>query len=209
MGKITVYGLPGVYNATPLALTDGDGVALAVDDQGRLILSSDFPLSTTVVGSVADDAITPGDPVMIGGFAKNFDGTDPGNVSAENDVARFITDLNRRHYVNTVHPQFWSYHSNGSTALTDASVKADPGDNYSIFVTDIIFSNGSTTAMNIFFEEGSTTVLGPYYLEAINGRGVHIKFETPKQITASTALTVTTSAATAHAVDVTGFVARV
>lgn len=38
MAKYTVYGLPGVYNATPLSLNDGDGVALAVTQNGYLVV---------------------------------------------------------------------------------------------------------------------------------------------------------------------------
>ncbi len=37
MSKLTVYGLPGVYNAIPLSLNDGDGVALAVTQEGYVI----------------------------------------------------------------------------------------------------------------------------------------------------------------------------
>ena len=162
-----------------------------------------------VGGTVADDATTPGAPVMIGGQAKNFDGTDPGNVSAEDDVARAILDLNRRQYVNTIHPQMWSYHENSSSALTDVSVQGAPAAGYSIFVTDIIVSTGAATALNVFFEEGASTILGPYYLEAVAGRGLALHFVTPKKITAATALTVTTSAAIAHGIDVLGFTARV
>lgn len=77
----------------------------------------------------------------------------------------------------------------------------------SLYVTDIVISSGAATAMNAFFKEGTTTVLGPYYLEAVAGRGVAIHFGTPKKITANTALTVTTSAAIAHSIDITGFTA--
>ncbi len=38
MSKITRNGLPGVYNATPLSLNDGDGAAVAVDGTGRTIV---------------------------------------------------------------------------------------------------------------------------------------------------------------------------
>ena len=162
-----------------------------------------------IVGTIADDATTPGAPVMTGGSAKNFDGTTPGEVSAEDDVTRFITDRNRRQYVNTVHPQFWSYHLDTSTAQTDTTLAADPGDNYAVFITDIVFSSGAGTAINIFFEEGATKILGPYYLEAVAGRGLALHFTTPKMVTASTAVTYTTSASIAQAIDVTGFVARV
>jgi hypothetical protein len=79
----------------------------------------------------------------------------------------------------------------------------------SVFVTDIVVSTGAATAMNVFFEESTTTVLGPYYLEATAGRGFALHFNTPKKITAGTTLTVTTSAAIAHSIDVTGYIASV
>lgn len=37
-GKYTVNGLPGVYNSTPITLSEGAGVALAVTQQGQLIV---------------------------------------------------------------------------------------------------------------------------------------------------------------------------
>ena len=162
-----------------------------------------------VVGDVAHDIGVAGNPVLICGAAQDTDDTAPPNrVSAESDATRLATDRDGSLHVLTYGPQVWSYHSNGSTALTDASVHAAPGAGLSLYVTDIVCSLGAATALNIFFEEGATTVLGPWYLEAINGRGLHIKFQTPKKITANTALTVTTSASVAHSVDVTGFTAQ-
>jgi len=161
----------------------------------------------SVTGTVADDATTPGNPVMVGGMAKSPDGTDPGNVDAENDTARAILDLNRRQYVNTEHPQWWSFHSDGSAALTDAAVAADPGDGFQLVITEIIFSTGAATACNLFFEEGSTKILGPWYLEAVAGRGVIWRGR--KHVTPSTALTATTSAAIAQSLDVQGYTQKV
>jgi len=100
----------------------------------------------------------------------------------------------------------WSYHADGTAALTDATVKAAPGAGLSIYLTDVVFSNGADTAKTIFFEEGSTKVLGPWDLPATLGTGMRVHLNTPKKITANTALTVTTSSATQHTVDVTGFV---
>jgi hypothetical protein len=89
-------------------------------------------------------------------------------------------------------------------------VKADPGAGYSIFVTDVAFSTGAATACNIFLADGDgTKMLGPYYLEAVAGRGVVVQFLTPKQITAHKSLTVTTSASIAQGVDISGFIAKV
>lgn len=48
MNKHTVYGLPGVYNTSPITLADGYGSALAVDEQGRLILSDDVSLPISI-----------------------------------------------------------------------------------------------------------------------------------------------------------------
>jgi len=160
------------------------------------------------VGTVADDATAPGDPVMIGGTAKSPDGTDPGNVSAEDDVVRFTTDLNRRQYVNTRHPWDWDYHENSSDALTDAAVAADPGDGFQLVITEIIFSTNAATACNIQFKNGAgTTIWGPHYLEAVAGRGLFWKGK--KKVAASSALTVTTSAAIAHGLDVQGYIQKV
>lgn len=211
---------------------DVDVASIAAGDNniGNVDLASSIPAGTNnigdvdvltipgIVGTIADDATTPGNPVMIGGTAKNFDGTDPGNVSAEDDVTRLITDRNRRLFVNTVHPQMWSYHTDraaGLANITDKSIAADPGDNFSIFVTDIAISSSAVTSgLAVFLEEGSTKVLGPYFLEAgSTGRGAMISFQTPKKITASTALTLSTlqegSGRVEYSIDVHGFVARV
>lgn len=102
----------------------------------------------------------------------------------------------------------FTYHVDGSSALTDAVVKAAPGPGQSIYVTDIEIHKDAATAINVFFESaGSTKVYGPIYLEAIAGRGFAKSFKTPLKIAANTSLTVTSSAAIAHAIDVQGFTA--
>lgn len=160
-----------------------------------------------VVGDVAHDAAAAGNPVLIAASAETMADSAPANrVSADADATR-LSATDGALFVIPCGPQTWSYHVNGSSALTDATVKAAPGAGLSLYVTDIVISSGAATAMNAFFEESTTTVLGPYYLEAVAGRGCAIHFGTPKKITANTALTVTTSAAIAHSIDVTGFIA--
>jgi hypothetical protein len=196
--------------------TDSTGV-LSVDDNGGVLtvdgtVTANLAAGTNtneVVGDVAHDAAAAGNPVLAAGVAQANDDTAPPNrVSTESDATRLATDFDGALYVRAGGPQVWSYHSNGSTALTDAVVHAAPGAGLSLYVTDIVFSSGAATAINAFFEEGVTTVLGPWYLEAVAGRGLAIHFNTPKKITANTALTVTTSAAIAHSVDVTGYTAQ-
>jgi len=165
-------------------------------------------LNAEVVGDIAHDSAIAGNPIAVGGVSQDMDDTAPPNrVSAENDATRIATDRDGTQFVHPHGPQIWSYHSNGSAALTDASVHAAPGAGLSLYVTSIVVSTGAATALNVFFEEGSTIVLGPYYLEAVAGRGLALFFQVPKKITANTALTVTTSAAIAQCVDVMGFTA--
>jgi len=171
-----------------------------------------LPASTNtleVVGDVAHDAAAAGNPVLTCGVAQSCDDTAPPNrVSAESDAARLATDWDGAIFARPHGPQVWSYHLDTSTAQTDAAVHAAPGAGLSLYVTDIVFSSGAATAINLFFEETATKVLGPYYLEAVAGRGCVLRFLTPKKITANTALTLTTSASIAHCVDVTGYTAQ-
>ncbi len=163
-----------------------------------------------VVGDIAHDTGVGGNPVLIAGAAQDMDDTAPPNrVNAESDTTRLATDRDGTIFAHPHGPQVWSYHEDSSSALTDTTVHAAPGAGLSLYVTDIVCSTGAATAMNLFIEEGTTTkVLGPYYLEAVAGRGFAIHFITPKKITANTLISVTTSAAIAHSIDITGFTAQ-
>ena len=207
LGRVKVTD--GAEVADVLDQGTSNGLAVVVLDGSGNPVTSFNGGAVTAVGTVADDSPTPGAPVMVGGSAVSPDGTDPGAV-AEADVARFRTDLNRRLLVSDVHPENFSYHYDSTSAVvTDGTVHADPGDGFAVFITDIVFSIGVATASSIFIEESTTKILGPYYLEAIAGRGLSIHFETPKRCTASTAILVTTTGATTLSVDITGFVAAV
>lgn len=178
-----------------------------VNASGQLSTSVDN--TVTVAGAAAHDAGVSGNPVPIAGISQDMDDTAPPNqVSAEGEVVRLSADRDGALFVRPFGPRIWSYHEDSSSALTDAEVHAAPAAGLSLYVTDVIISLGAATALNVFFEEGSTKKLGPYYLEAVNGRSLHLRFTTPKKITAATALTVTTSAALAHAIDVLGFIAQ-
>lgn len=201
----------GVNNATGSGNATGAlRVELANNGTGVLATVGTVTTVTTVTtcstvttltgGGIAHDSTDSGNPHKIGGKAFSPDGTTPGTAVAENDRSDLKTDLNGRLFVNTNSPQMLSYHLDTSTAQTDTTVIADPGDGFQAVVTSIIFSTGSATACNIFFEEGASKVLGPWYLEAVAGRGVH--WTGAKPITASTALTVTTSASIAQSLDV-------
>ena len=158
-------------------------------------------------GAAAHDAATAGNPVLVGAQMETMADSAPGTRSGTDGDATKLATTDGALFAIPGGPQTWSYHENSSSALTDTSVHAAPGAGLSLYISTIVVSTGAATALNIFFEEGASTVLGPYYLEAVAGRGLVITFGVPKKITANTALTVTTSAAIAHSIDITGFVA--
>lgn len=104
---------------------------------------------------------------------------------------------------------WFHYHEDSSSALTDAVVKPAQGGSLRTYITYISVSTGAATALNFFLEEGSTKVYGPKYLEAVAGRNyVHGNGrDVIYKSTANTAVTITTSAAIAHSIDIKGFIA--
>lgn len=210
-------------STTPVALavTNADGVA-AASVASRLETSSrnyvfngstwDRQRGDTVgsfaTGSIADDATTPDKPVMIGGTAKETDGTDPGSVSAEDDVTRVITDRNRRLLVNTFHPRMTSATENNATAQTNNPILSAPGASLSLYITDIVVSNGATAGSIRFVEDtGGTPVIKVQetYM-AVNG-GAVMNFTTPIRITANKDFGYTSTTVTTHSITVNGFIA--
>jgi hypothetical protein len=195
----------------PADATDGLLVNLGANNDITGTVTANLAAGTNtneIVGDVAHSAGIAGNPVTLGGVSIDTDDTAPPNrVDAEADATRIGVDRDGTVFVRTHGPQMWSYHYDGSTAQTDTSVKAAPGAGLSHYITSITFASGAATAINAFFEEGATIVLGPYYLEAVAGRGVHLVFPTPKKITANTALTWTSSASIAQSLDVMGFTA--
>ena len=192
-----------VYNAGTLAW---ERMTQPLVNAGSVVISSG---ALTVTGNVAHDVASSGNPLQIAATSQDIDATAPPNrVTAESEVVRVSADRDGTIFMHPHGPQIWSYHENSSSALTDASVQGAPGAGLSIYVGTIVVSTGAATALNVFFEEGANTVLGPWYLEAVAGRGMAIQFNPPKKITANTALTITTSAAIAHGIDVTGFIAQ-
>lgn len=108
-----------------------------------------------VFGDYANDAAdtTTSFPVKVGGFAVNFDATDPGNV-AEGDRTHFKTDLQGAQFVNIGNPYFF-FTSTASNGATTASLVANVA-SMSIYITDIILS--ALTAGSLTLREDTSTV---------------------------------------------------
>lgn len=162
-----------------------------------------------VIGDVAHDVAAPANPVVTGGQMETMADSAPGTRAGTDGDATKFASVDGAQFVITTGPQIFSFHDHEAAGSlnTDTSVHAAPGAGLSLYVTDIVFSIGAATASSIFFEEGATTVLGPYFLEAVNGRGMAIHFVTPKKITANTALTVTNTGATTFSIETLGFIA--
>lgn len=71
-GWVSVYGNPARYNSTLPTITDGDGAAIAVDSNGRILLSPVTGASATQVQgtSAAGATTTQGNPVRGGAIYK-------------------------------------------------------------------------------------------------------------------------------------------
>lgn len=204
--QVTSFGGGTQYTdgGTPPANPVGNAIEWNEGGTWRVVSGTKpFPVG----GNVAHDGVDSGNPTKIGFKAYSPDGTAPGTAVAELDRTDAKSDLDGRQYVNGEHPRWWSYHEDSSSALTDVTVQSAPGAGFQIVVTEIMISTGAATALNVFFEEGSTKVLGPWYLEAVAGRGLFWKGN--KHITANTALTITTSAAIAHGIDIQGYIQTV
>lgn len=222
-GGIVVFG---VRNDAAAARTDADGDAswIAVDSAGRVGIA-DLGGSITVdgtvtvnqgaagsawevIGDVAHDAAAPANPVVVGAQMETIADSAPGTRAGTDGDAVKLASLDGAIFQAGRGPQSWQTRlASTSTVQTDGSIHAAPGAGLSLYVTDIIFSIGVATASSIFFEEGASTVLGPWYLEAIAGRGMALHFQTPFKVTANTALTVTNTGATTYSILVLGFTA--
>jgi hypothetical protein len=182
--------------------TNGDNVAVRGTNKGELYVKQSD--AVTITGTVADDATTPGAPVMVGGKAVAIDGTDPTTVS-EDDVAIFRTDLARRLLISDTHPRFWHAAADYGAAQTNTSFKTAPGASLSIYITDITVSNGATAGTIQLLDGSGGTVLRKYYV-AITGGAVE-NLRTPIKLTANTALAVTSTSVSTHSVSVGGYIA--
>lgn len=165
-------------------------------------------LNAQVVGSIAHDTGVSGNPVVLAGVALDIDATAPPNrVSAESDTTRIATDRDGAVFVRPFGPQIWTF--NATSAQTGAQVQAAPGSSLAVYITDIEFSINSTTASSIkLLMNGGADIWGPHYLEAIAGRGLAIKFQTPLKCTANGRVDVTSTGAATQSISLQGFIAQ-
>jgi hypothetical protein len=161
-----------------------------------------------VGGTVADDSASTANALLIGGVAVETDGTDPTSVSAEGDLAQCRTDRNRRLLVTDIHPNLWSATELEASAATNDEIKAAAGAGLSLYITDVIVSNGATAGKIKFVEDtaGTPVTRIEEINLAVNG-GCHLKFQTPLRISTNKNFGYTSTTMTNHSVTVSGFTA--
>ena len=197
----------GTGAATIGALTANQSVNVA-QIAGTATVTGGVAGLQAVAGNVAHDAAVTANPLGIGAQMESMGDSAPLTRAGTDGDAVKLATTDGALYVIPTGPQTWSYHENSSSALTDTTVHAAPGAGLSLYITDVKFSTNAATAFSLLIEEGTTTtVLGPWYLEAVAGRGASINFSTPKKITANTLISVTTTGAIAHSIDILGFIA--
>lgn len=184
---------------------DSTGVLSVDDNGGSLTVDNGGTFATQAEGDVAHDTADSGNPVKVGGKAKNMDGTAPGTAVAEDDRVDSIADVYGRQFVEVSHPNFWHVSADYASAQTNTTVKAAPGAGLKLYITDVVISNGAT-AGNITLLDGSGgTVLLELY-PAVNGGMTH-SFRNPIALTANTLLAITSTTVTTHSVTISGFIA--
>ena len=230
MKSAIIARVAGSGDFTPIQATTGgnlkisvqeisDGLDVGAGNAGaetqRVILATDQPAVTvdlganndvTATGNVAHDAADSGNPIKIGGIAQETDGTDPGSV-AEADRVDAIFDMQGRQLVNTAAPFLWSATENHSTAQTDNELVAAPGANLSLYLTDVVISNGATAGnvKLVHTTAGSTDIIEVMYFAA-NG-GAVMNFTTPIRLPANVNLGFTSVTSTTHSITVNGYTA--
>lgn len=147
--------------------------------------------------------------VAILGCRNDADGTAACTSGTDGEYTVLATDNTGAVMVTGQHPTQWTYHENSSNALTDTTVHASCGTGMYNYIGTLTFSTGAATAASILIEDSTTTtILGPYYLEAVSGRGMSLNFNPPKkQTNSATLISVTTTGAIAHGLDIQGFCA--
>lgn len=101
----------------------------------------------------------------------------------------------------------WKTSTTYTGAQTDTVIKAAPAAGLSLYITDIIMSNGATAGtMKLVEDTASAVDVIELKFLAINGNLTH-HFLTPVKLTAAKDLGLTSATCTTHSVTVCGFTA--
>ncbi len=217
-------GQATMANSEPVVLaSDQSAVPISVASIPSHAVTNAGTFATQIDGSaltalqLIDDTIFADDAAVTLGTSKGniaegvsvaTDGTDPTAVSAEGDAAALRTDMNRILLVNTTPPRLVNATENNATAQTNNPIHSAPGASLSLYITDIVVSNGATAGSIKFVEDtaGTPVVKVQETYMAING-GAVMSFKTPIRVTANKDFGYTSTTVTTHSVTVHGYIA--
>lgn len=194
------HGNPGRYNASLPTIPDGEGGALAIDANGRLITVGGSGASANQVqGTAADNAASTGNPVLTGA---EYNASAP--TYADGDVANNQADVNgnlkvREQYApgyedNTANVAKVEHRYTFSRATADAQVKAGAGFLHTLTFacSDAAPTAGSITVYDSLTETGTviysetfdTTAFRGYTvtIDSSFGTGLYIGFTTTADV---------------------------
>jgi len=202
----------------PIFAVDNSTACNGVACSRAVISSNTTPVGTeygvivrSTDGKAEDAGHVSGD---VGGFQlgvrNDADGSPAEFTSADAEYTPFAVDSYGAQAGYLYHPSQWSYHENSSSALTDTTAHASCGSGLYNYICSVTASTNAATAFSLMVEDSTTTtILGPWYLEAVAGRGMSVTFAPcKKQTTAATLISVTTTGAIAKSVDITGYCGR-
>ena len=143
---------------------------------------------STVGGALSEGTAATTSPVLVGLEARTSSKTSVANASAVRPIAtvdgRLVTRL------NSIPENEWQYaaSSGGITNTSDVVLAGAQGANIKNYLTGLSIANANATATEVVVKDGSTVIWRMYL--AANAPIQNIKFTTPLQSTANTALNV-------------------
>lgn len=183
------HGLPGIYNATPITLTDQEGAAPALDVNGRLIISG-----------AASGATDSGNPVKIGGVynssAPTFTTGQRGDIQIDangNLKTTEATKLAGEDLVNDVLKVEGRF-SYSPVAVADVQVKSGAGFLHTITISCndaaptagslIVYDSLTETGTQIFNHTFTTTPFVPLtvFIDSSFSTGLYLGFTTTADV---------------------------
>jgi hypothetical protein len=124
-------------------------------------------------------------------------------IAADGDGLEVQVTKGTVNAVPAAHSSRWQTQHSETEAQTNHSIQAAPGAGVSLYITDVVVSNGATAGeVKLLDGSGGTVLL--HLFPAIGG-GAALHFRTPLKLTANTALCLTSVTVTTHAVTVTGY----
>lgn len=197
----TQHGQPGRYNASLPTIPDGMGGALAVDANGRLIVTSPTGTSSnTVQGTAADNAASSGSPVWVAG--KYFSSQ---QTYANGDVASLQSDANGYLQVRETYAPAYEDNTNSKAVVehrytssgvlaADTLVKTGAGLLHTVTISCndaaptagsiIIYDNTAESGTQIFNHTFTTTPFMPFTLtfDVMVATGIYVGFTTTADV---------------------------